>query len=602
MASALAAVFGASPAGGTIVLSPRAYSFADQWATTYSAGVITPLAITGAGAIADDGPYFGGATTVSMSYAGAGAARMDFQHSGSVEISGILFQDSGGSPVPFYQSTNPVPNIHDNAFAGSATGTSCFQDAIVLGGYPGTGSGDTAQYQGYAGAVYRNSFTGIRRMLLLNPAANGVQVYGNTVSSTCGSDLYLGACIEAAGTSPLPVLGCNIYGNCIEVTNYPFGIKGTYLQQNTIGPNGLFDPGTASLGYICLDANSAENQVIEGFSSVTIPLLFDPTAQRNAVISAGRQSVADSRSTLRTPGIVVTNPVSTGAYGEDYYGNMAGWKTALYQGGYPSISPYIIPGTEVTDGNIISGSNVATSLTAAWTSADIGERIYASGLIPQNTSIVWAWTPSTAFAWQPSLAYAAGQVTRPATANAHLYQCTTAGTSGSSQPAFPTNGSTVSDGTAVWTDIGASSAVLMTLAATGSGTGQNVFFGRAGTVQTGPLFVRNHIVTQGSAPTVAVQSAAGSGASASITGHDMAMSLTLVTGASATSAGDLAIITFNLSYATTPLVSLTPVNAAAATLFAGGMWVVKAGATLQVWCAATPADGATCVFDILTLA
>jgi hypothetical protein len=57
--------------------------------------------------------------------------------------------------------------------------------------------------------------------------------------------------------------------------------------------------------------------------------------------------------------------------------------------------------------------------------------------------------------WTASTSYTVGQVIVPATRNDHIYQCTTAGTSGSSAPTFPTtSGGTVTDGTVVWTEIG----------------------------------------------------------------------------------------------------------------------------------------------------
>lgn len=53
--------------------------------------------------------------------------------------------------------------------------------------------------------------------------------------------------------------------------------------------------------------------------------------------------------------------------------------------------------------------------------------------------------------WTLSNAYTVGQAVIPTSANGYLYICTTAGTSGSTQPTWPTIvGSTVVDGTAVW--------------------------------------------------------------------------------------------------------------------------------------------------------
>lgn len=59
-------------------------------------------------------------------------------------------------------------------------------------------------------------------------------------------------------------------------------------------------------------------------------------------------------------------------------------------------------------------------------------------------------------AWSSTTAYAAGYNVRPTVANGLKYICTTAGTSGTSQPSWPTStGGTVADGTATWTCGGA---------------------------------------------------------------------------------------------------------------------------------------------------
>jgi hypothetical protein len=52
-----------------------------------------------------------------------------------------------------------------------------------------------------------------------------------------------------------------------------------------------------------------------------------------------------------------------------------------------------------------------------------------------------------------STAYTTTQFVLPATPNGHIYKCTTAGTSGGTAPTWPTTpGSTVADGTVVWTE------------------------------------------------------------------------------------------------------------------------------------------------------
>jgi len=58
-------------------------------------------------------------------------------------------------------------------------------------------------------------------------------------------------------------------------------------------------------------------------------------------------------------------------------------------------------------------------------------------------------------AWQASTAYSVGQIISPSTANGHFYECTAAGTSGGTPPgSWPTDGSTFSDGTVTWQDMG----------------------------------------------------------------------------------------------------------------------------------------------------
>lgn len=66
-------------------------------------------------------------------------------------------------------------------------------------------------------------------------------------------------------------------------------------------------------------------------------------------------------------------------------------------------------------------------------------------------------TPTDSLAdWKASTAYSLGALVEPTTPNTYKYVCTTAGTSDSSEPTWPTTplGSTVTDGTAVWTLVG----------------------------------------------------------------------------------------------------------------------------------------------------
>jgi hypothetical protein len=58
----------------------------------------------------------------------------------------------------------------------------------------------------------------------------------------------------------------------------------------------------------------------------------------------------------------------------------------------------------------------------------------------------------TAPAWSGSSAYSLGDVVVPTSPNGHSYRVVTAGTSGGSEPTWPTGGSSVSDGGVVWQD------------------------------------------------------------------------------------------------------------------------------------------------------
>lgn len=63
---------------------------------------------------------------------------------------------------------------------------------------------------------------------------------------------------------------------------------------------------------------------------------------------------------------------------------------------------------------------------------------------------------AAASAWTAATAYAAGAIVKPTTGSGlHYYRCTVAGTShASTEPTWPTNGSTVTDGAATWEDAG----------------------------------------------------------------------------------------------------------------------------------------------------
>jgi hypothetical protein len=79
-----------------------------------------------------------------------------------------------------------------------------------------------------------------------------------------------------------------------------------------------------------------------------------------------------------------------------------------------------------------------------------GSTTHPQGVTNVSSVTVTCYAPARA----NSTAYAVGSIYLPATPNNHLYLCTVAGTSAASPPTFNTAGSTYSDGTATFLDLG----------------------------------------------------------------------------------------------------------------------------------------------------
>jgi len=86
-----------------------------------------------------------------------------------------------------------------------------------------------------------------------------------------------------------------------------------------------------------------------------------------------------------------------------------------------------------------------------------------------GTSVTIRSKPSNS--WQASTSYSVNDTIVPAGSdNGHWYVCTTEGTTDSSEPTWPTDGTSVSDGTVVWKDMGLHRALLNDYSATGGVT------------------------------------------------------------------------------------------------------------------------------------
>ena len=212
---------------------------------------------------------------------------------GLFEAEGITFTDFGTSSNPFIKTTNTTLKIHDCAFVGNQSkgGTSCDQDAIVLGGRTYTIDGATTEdspFQGYGTVIRSNYFGRIRRAVFGQQFCNGVVVRDNNVWISCGSNLPGGAAIELLGTVASHVFGNVIDANLIEVANYPYGIKLDLAEVNTISGNGFFDgAGGTTLGYIRFSSvNGKFNNVICGYGSTAFPHVSEAIVGQNTVLNS----------------------------------------------------------------------------------------------------------------------------------------------------------------------------------------------------------------------------------------------------------------------------------------------------------------------------
>jgi hypothetical protein len=84
-----------------------------------------------------------------------------------------------------------------------------------------------------------------------------------------------------------------------------------------------------------------------------------------------------------------------------------------------------------------------------------GSGYTTGGIALSSKSVVYSTANGWAYGWAPVTSYSVGQVVRPAIGNGQLFECVAAGTSGSSAPAWPSYGLTVTDGSATWGAAGA---------------------------------------------------------------------------------------------------------------------------------------------------
>ncbi len=110
---------------------------------------------------------------------------------------------------------------------------------------------------------------------------------------------------------------------------------------------------------------------------------------------------------------------------------------------------------------------------------------------------------------------------------------------------------------------------------------------------TGDLNLVRHIDTGGGTPAASAQAGVGSGGTVSVSGNDIAGTVTINTGGSPPS-GIMVRINFNQAYNNTPVVQITPINAASAAL---EYYVTRDTNGFSIGSAGTPAGATTYKFD-----
>jgi hypothetical protein len=133
-------------------------------------------------------------------------------------------------------------------------------------------------------------------------------------------------------------------------------------------------------------------------------------------------------------------------------------KLILDEGTYPDIITWFkrMVDDESIYGHLLTGSSgVVTRVTTAAEGIEAydssGEAVLIdTGGAKEKKVIPSLWTASTAYTARSGVT--PGQVVRPVTRNGYVYECTSAGTTGASEPTWPTiPGNTVVDNGATWT-------------------------------------------------------------------------------------------------------------------------------------------------------
>lgn len=275
--------------GGTLVLpSPRSGTatrlckMTGPLAPTYTGAnspTQSPLRITSAAGASPDSylanSIHGNVTPIGgagldLQYStldGTHVAAIDTRGAGVLEIDHITIVNNGSGTIPLIQTTNTTLKIHDNVISGTAacSGTTCQQDAIILGGNSTTNdttlatNASNSGFQGYGSVIERNHFSHLRHLGVWGSAANAVVWERNTSDLTCGSAGSAADIVGSISGTTLTVTSTSV--KLVSGYSIPQAAAGTYITGQLTGSAG--SSGTYSL--------SGSSQTVASVTSVTAP-------------------------------------------------------------------------------------------------------------------------------------------------------------------------------------------------------------------------------------------------------------------------------------------------------------------------------------------
>ncbi len=568
MTSALAAVTAAG--GGTIQLAARAHTFVNQWATTYV--VNTPVQIRIAGAAKGHGASEGtptGPTKCDMQYAGAGAARMDWQHSGSIEIEHIQFNDTVASAVPFFQTTNAEPNLHDLTFKTAATAGTQFQDAIYMGGLTTTTytGGDTGAFQAYQGVVQRISFFGIRTGVWCRTYANSISMRDLLFDGTCGAP-NLFTVTDGAITAATNTLVC--------ATSTPF-TSGMVGQIIAIAGAGADTQNLLYVGRITAFTDSAH-------VTLSANAVYTVSAATVSAVSQAAIMIGSSATTGGVQGNVIADcciEVSgypAGVLLQQSQGNSI-TSSSFWDGAAANLASIVEVQSSLANTYIVTDNNQFAGIPALASENYGGSNLISPSLAAPMTQFTGNIILNSGGNWidcrNPS-----GSGIRFSAVRSQTPTATIMGDTGGNINITPQSGALIKllgATTATYAQIGTATNCAyigslgtadVYLEAGGTSGTANLHLTTSG---TGYVNIRKHTVWASlvGIPTIVANANAGTTPTVSVVGNDVRGVITVTTGTGTVAVGALAAITFNSAWLVQPYVVVCGSNVAACALSPG---------------------------------